>query len=136
MTVIDHRAEPAPAGAARIVSAIGPAHGPIPPIVARSLDDLAVFAARFDDSVEVYSPDPADEAVLLAPWPGDGTVALLFALDGGGHDDAELVIAGTVVSARLVGPPALDGLCPAHPVRYLVGFALAESALPAGYRLV
>lgn len=133
MTVIDHRT--VPAADARVVSAIGPAHAPIPPIVARTLDDLAVFADRFDDSVEVYSPDPIDEAALLAPLLTEGTVALMFALEGGGHADAELVVDATTVSARLIADPALARFQPAHPVRYLVGFAVREHDLPAGYRL-
>lgn len=57
-------------------------------------------------------------------------------MDGGGHDDAEMVIVGTTLSARLVAPAELDGFRPPHPVRFLVGFVVAEADLPAAYRLV
>jgi hypothetical protein len=120
---------------ATLVSAIGPAHGAIEPMVARDAADLAAFADRFGDSIEVYSPDPRDELLLLAPALEPGHVALLFAPEGCGHADAELVLDGATVRTRLLAEPEYDRFRCAHPVRYAVGFVVAAAALPAGYRL-
>lgn len=134
MSVVDH--SPILAASAKVVTPIGPAHTPIPPIVARSTDDLAVFADRFEDAIEVYSPDPLESLELLAPFLADGHVALLFALDGDEHPDADLFTDGTDIGARLVGGHDLSPFRPAHAVRHLVGFAVPERDLPPGYRLI
>ena len=102
----------------------------------RSTDDLAVFADRFEDAIEVYSPDPLESLELLAPFLADGHVALLFALDGDEHPDADLFTDGTDIGARLVGGHDLSPFRPAHAVRHLVGFAVPERDLPPGYRLI
>lgn len=131
--MIDH--SPVLAASAKVVTPIGPAHGPIAPIVARSTDDLAVFADRFDDSIEVYSPDPVESLRLLAPFFADQHVVLLFALDGDEHPDATLFVDGVTITAHLTGADHPSPFRPAHAVRHLVGFAVAERDLPAGYRL-
>jgi len=125
----------APTVTAVLVSAIGPAHGAIAPTVARDAADLVAFAARFDDSIEVYSPDPVDELLVLTPTLGPGHVALLFAPEGCGHADAELVVDASSVRVRLLAEPEYDRFRGAHPVRYAVGFVVTEASLPPGYRL-
>lgn len=115
-----------------MVVAIGPAHGPIAPAVARSQEDLTAFASRFEDSVEVYSPNPGDAVAVLVPFLADGCVVVMFALDGDQHADAELVVDGVTVSARLAGDHGPDLVRPARDVRHLVAFAVDERDLPPG----
>lgn len=134
MSVLDDRLRPHPT-AARVVTAIGPAHGAIAPGIARAQSELAEFATRFDESVEVYSPDPGEAIALLAPFLAEGHVVLMFALDGNQHTDAELVIDASTVSARLAGDHGPDLVRPARDVRHLVAFAVAEADLPAAATL-
>jgi hypothetical protein len=120
---------------AAVVSAIGPAHEPIAPVVARTGRDLLTFARRFDASVEVYSPDPWHELMLLAPLLEPGRVALLFAPEGCTQSSAELVRDGATLSVHLVGDDEPRAFPSWSPIRYIVGFVVAEESLPAGFTL-
>ena len=118
-----------------VISAIGPAHDPITPAVARSAKDLLDFARRFDASVEVYSPDPWHELMLLAPLLEPGRVALLFAPEGRAHSSAQLSRLGTTLAVKLADDADAGPFRSSPPVRYLVGFVVVEDALPPEYEL-
>ena len=121
---------------ATVVSAIGPAHDPILPAVARTGKDLLAFARRFDASVEVYSPDPWHELMLLAPALEPGRVALLFAPSGRAHTGVELMRTGSTLAVRLLDDVTRPPFWTSRAVRYLVGFVVAEDSLPSDYALV
>lgn len=125
----------APTATAAVFAAIGPAHDPIAPAMARTSDDLAAYAERFDACVEVYSPAPRDELALLAPLLVPGKVALLFAPEGGGRAAAELERDGSSLRVRLVVAPECSRFYGARPVQYIAGFVVDEADLADGVTL-